>query len=161
MAKSEVINRWLALGANVGVLVGLALLIMELGQNSDLLRAQIHQARSDNYEAFMVANADTEFFLPAWERFRAAGGPEDIAALDVLSPTQKARISRYLQGRIGGYDNLFFQYRNGYLDEEFYETRVVEAVRRFAPIYSELGLLEGSLVTPSFLGEIERIRSID
>ena len=102
MAKSEVINRWLALGANVGVLVGLALLIVELGQNSDLLRAQIHQARSDNYEAFMVANADTEFFLPAWERFRAAGGPEDIAALDVLSPTQKARISRYLQARIGG-----------------------------------------------------------
>ncbi len=161
MAKSDVISRWLALGANFGVLIGLGLLIWEIQQNSDLLRAQIHQARSDNYEAFMVANADSEFFLPVWEKFHAAGGPADVAALDALSPTERMRISRYLQGRIGGYDNLYFQYRNGYLDEEFYETRVVESVRRYASIYSELGLLNPGRVTPSFLEEIERIRSSD
>lgn len=39
------VDRWLTLGANIGVLVGLALLIVELGQNSDLVRTQIHQAR--------------------------------------------------------------------------------------------------------------------
>ncbi len=161
MAKSDVISKWLALGANFGVLIGLGLLIWELQQNSDLLRAQIHQARSDNYEAFMVANADSEFFLPVWEKFHAAGGPENVAALDALSSTERMRISRYLQGRIGGYDNLYFQYRNGYLDEEFYETRVVDSVRRYASVYAELGLLNDSRVTPSFLEEIERIRSSD
>ena len=30
------INRWLSLGANVGVVVGLALLVFELRQNSEL-----------------------------------------------------------------------------------------------------------------------------
>lgn len=161
MSRSDVVNKWLSLGANLGVLVGLALLIVELDQNSDLLRAQIHQARSDSYEAFVVASADSEFFLPVWEKFRAAGGPEDVAALDALSPIELARLSRYLQGRLGGYDNLYFQYRNGYLDEEFYETRVVESVRSFAAVYSRLGLLSANLVTPSFLDEIERIRSSD
>lgn len=161
MIKSDIVNRWLTLAANLGVLVGLLLLVAELNQNSELLRAQIHQARSDTYEAFVVDGADTQYFLPAWEKFRSAGGPENVAALDTLTPIELARVSRYLQGRLGGYDNLFFQYKNGYLDEEFYQTRVVQSIRDFVPIYSKLGLLRPSLITPSFLAEIERIRSSD
>jgi hypothetical protein len=38
---SDRINRWLTLGANVGVLVGIILLVLELNQNSVLMRAQI------------------------------------------------------------------------------------------------------------------------
>jgi hypothetical protein len=34
------LNRWLTLGANVGVLVGLLLLVFELNQNRDMIRAQ-------------------------------------------------------------------------------------------------------------------------
>jgi len=143
--------------ANLAVLVGLILLIVELNQNSELLRAQIHQARSDSYESFMVDAADSEFFLPAYEKFVAAG--RNAAALDALSPIERARISRYLQGRIGGYDNLYYQYRNGYLEEEFYESRVVESIKINLPAFLELGLINDSLVTPSFRTEIERIRS--
>jgi hypothetical protein len=33
------INQWLTLGANIGVVIGLILLLIELDQNSDLLRA--------------------------------------------------------------------------------------------------------------------------
>ena len=159
MSKSDRVSSWLTLGANVGVVVGLALLIFELRQNSDLVRAQIHQARSDNYESFMVAIADTEYFLPTYEKFAAAGGPQDISALDVLSSIERERSRRYFQGRIGGYDNLYFQYKQGYLDEEFYESRVVGSVRRLSPLWSELGMLNS--VSPSFLSEIERIRSSD
>jgi len=158
MIKSVSVNSWLTLGANVGVIVGLFLLIAELDQNSDLVRAQIHQARSDNYESFMVDIADTEYFLPAYQKFSAAGGPQDISSLDTLDSIERERISRYYQGRLGGYDNLFFQYKQGYLDEEFYEARVVGAVVRIAPLWVELGLLERG-VTPGFAAEIERIRS--
>ena len=158
MRKSDNINRWLTLGANVGVVIGLVLLILELNQNSNLVRAQIHQARSDNYESFMVDMADTEFLLPAYEKFKAAGGPVDISALDVLDSVERERIRRYYQGRIGGYDNLYLQHKQGYLDDEFYETRIVGSVRRLYPVWLELGLLENG-VTPSFVAEIERIRS--
>ena len=41
---SDRINRWLTLGANLGVLVGIILLVIELNQNRDLMRAQ---TRSD------------------------------------------------------------------------------------------------------------------
>ncbi len=41
------VNKGLTLSANIGVVFGLILLLVELDQNSDLLRSQIHQSRSD------------------------------------------------------------------------------------------------------------------
>ena len=34
------LNRWLTLGANIGVLIGIMLLLVELDQNRDMMRAQ-------------------------------------------------------------------------------------------------------------------------
>lgn len=36
---AEKVNRWLTLGANLGVLVGIVLILTELNQNSELMRA--------------------------------------------------------------------------------------------------------------------------
>jgi len=138
-------------------MVGLILLVVELNQNSALVRAQIHQARSDNYVSNMMDLADTEFLLPAYEKLIIAGGIDDISALDALSSTERERIRRYAQARLNGYDNLFYQYRLGYLDEEFYESKVVGSIRRVVPLWRHFGLLKG--VTPSFVTKIERVTS--
>ena len=156
-AKS--INKWLTLGANIGVLIGLALLILELNQNSDLLRAQIHQARSDAYVEQILSLADSEFMLPAFGKFRLAGGPKDLSSLEALSPTELARIYRYYQARLGDYDNLYYQYRSGYLDDEFYQSRVVSSVKNMAPLWKELDQLR--LATPSFAAEVDRLLDAD
>ena len=37
---SDRLNRWITLGANLGVLVGIVLLLIELDQNRDMMRAQ-------------------------------------------------------------------------------------------------------------------------
>ena len=42
---TDKMNRWLTLGANVGVLIGLILLLFEIRQNSDLMRSQIATPR--------------------------------------------------------------------------------------------------------------------
>jgi hypothetical protein len=149
-------NRWLTLGANLGVVIGLILLIVELNQNSSLVKAQIHQARSDNYESFMLDIADTEFLLPAYEKFAAAGGPADVSALEVLDSIERERIRRYYQGRLGGYDNLYFQYQQGYIDEEFYNTRIASSIGRLFPIWLELGLLDTGAMS-TFREEAQRI----
>ena len=159
--KAEKISNWITLGANLGVLIGLAVLIVELEQNSDLVRAQIHQARADNFMASRMDVADSEFLLPAVVKFTAAGGPSDVSALSVLDPIERARIRGYFGAMLTGYDNLYFQYRNGLLDEDFYSVRVVNPVKLLTPIWSELGLIrlgaENPRVTKSFAAEIERI----
>ena len=77
--SADSVNRWLTLSANVGVMIGLILLVIELNQNSSLVRAQIHQARSDNYVSNMIALADTENLLPAYEKLINAPTAPDAA----------------------------------------------------------------------------------
>jgi len=155
--NSEKLNSWLTLGANVGVVIGLVLLIVEIRQNSALVRAQIHQARSDNYVAMSVDIADSEYLLPAYQKFAQAGGWGESAALEALDPVETERIRRYAQGRLAGYDNLFYQYRQGYIDESFYQSRIVSSIKKMSPFWIEFGLLKG--VTPEFRAEVERIIS--
>jgi len=38
--KPDKVNRWLTLGANIGVLIGIILLVVELDQNREMIRAQ-------------------------------------------------------------------------------------------------------------------------
>ena len=41
------LNRWLTLGANVAVLTGIFFLVVEISQNTEMMRAQINQSRSE------------------------------------------------------------------------------------------------------------------
>ena len=45
--NTEKLNRWLTLVASFGVVVGLVLLIIETRQNTDVVKAQIHQLRAE------------------------------------------------------------------------------------------------------------------
>ena len=157
--NAEHVNRWLTLSANIGVVIGLILLLIELDQNSDLVRAQIHQARSDTWVSGRLAFADTEHLLPAYQKFMAAGGPMDPSAIEALDPIESLRIYRYLEARAGDYDNLFYQYQQGYLDEEFYRTRIESSIKRIAPMWMKMDFL--NRLRPSFVAEIERLNSSD
>ena len=152
---AEKTNKWLTLLANVGVVIGLALLIFEIRQNGELVRAQIHQARSDEWVSARQDLADSEYILPAWEKFVDAGAPGDPSALTTLGPIEAARVYRYMQSRAGDYDNLYFQYRQGYLDEEFYKSRIEPSMNRFARVWLEAGIIDS--MTTSFRAEIERL----
>ncbi len=153
------VSRWLTLSASIGVVIGLVLLLIELDQNSDLVRAQIHQARSDAHVGMRLARADSEFLFPAWEKFRAAGGPDDLSAMDQLTPIEAARVRDYISALHQDYDNLYYQYQQGYLDEEYYRYRVESSIRRFAPLWKKLGIFEAGGRRPSFDAEIKRILS--
>jgi hypothetical protein len=46
-SRTERLNQWLALGANIGVLLGLVILIVEVRQNAALSRAAMEQQKND------------------------------------------------------------------------------------------------------------------
>ncbi|WP_340693946.1 hypothetical protein [Hyphomonas sp.] len=46
-SRTERLNQWLALGANIGVLLGLIILIVEVRQNAALSRAAMEQKKND------------------------------------------------------------------------------------------------------------------
>ncbi len=102
------LNRWLTLGANIGVVIGLVLLIFEIGQNTDMMRAQINQSRTDTAvsEQQAVYNSD---YLPAL-----------IAAADrgeQFSDEEMIRYRTYFRAYNRNMDNQLWQYNQGFLGE--------------------------------------------
>ncbi len=67
------VNKGLTLSANIGVVFGLILLLVELDQNSDLLRSQIHQSRSDAMRTSLEDRADSEHLAPLLAKMRTFG----------------------------------------------------------------------------------------
>jgi len=157
--NSDSVNRWLTLSANVGVVIGLILLLIELDQNSDLVRAQIHQTRSDAHVWMKEESANSEFLLPALEEFRLAGGTSDMGAMDRLTPIEAARVKLSMEAAHQDYDNLFYQYQQGYLDEEFYRYRIVPTIKELGPWWQKLDIFESGGRRPSFDAEIKRLVS--
>ncbi len=106
--NTDQLNRWLTLGANIGVVIGLVLLIFEIGQNTDMMRAQINQSRTDTAvsEQQAVYNSD---YLPAL-----------IAAADrgeQFSDEEMIRYRSYFRAYNRNMDNQLWQYYQGFLGE--------------------------------------------
>ncbi len=158
--NADSVNKWLTLSANIGVVFGLILLLVELDQNSDLVRAQIHQARADAAVARTEARADTEHLAPLLEKIVLFGGFENLSSTDELTPEELYRLRVFLQSRHQDYDNLFYQYQQGHIDEEYYQSLVSNAIKLFSPWWDKLGVFENSR-RPSFDAEIRRLRSTE
>lgn len=157
MMNADNVSKWMTLGANMGVVVGLALLLIELDQNSDLVRAQIHQDRTDAWVANRFARAESEVMLPVLLKFSDAGFPEDLNAMKELTPIEVERMTAVIQAYQGDYDNLFYQYQNGYLDEEYYKNVIEPSIKMMAPWWAKYD----PIARPSFQEKVERIMAID
>ncbi len=107
--KTERLNSWLSLGANVGVLIGLILLVFELRQNSDLMRAQMSQSRSDTSRAGLQATYNSEFIPAIMIK---------VESKEELTREQLFRYNMYLRSIHRNLDNTLWQFREGLLQED-------------------------------------------
>lgn len=147
------------LGA-VGVIATLIYLAMQIRQNTHAMEenrrlslAQTYQTRSDALQD-MVVTASTSDLGPIIVKLTEAGYPEDIRALDELSGDEKGRFRLWQIAQQTHWDNMHFQYRQGFLDDEYYEHAFKERVVRLAPTWRALGLTSGR---PGFFEEVERL----
>ena len=106
---TENLSRWLGIGANIGVLFGIILLVIELDQNRDLMRAQTRHQISTEYVRFMSDFA----YSPDMARIvtKSLNGEE-------LSREEQVRYNYRLNSWFSIGDNLHYQYRSGLFDEE-------------------------------------------
>lgn len=81
------INKWLTLGANLGVLVGLFLLVFELRQNADLAIAQFRLDRSIAYDQFEQISIDPSF-AEVWSK--------SVLDPQALTPAEYRILDSYL-----------------------------------------------------------------
>jgi hypothetical protein len=155
---------WGSIGEVVGalaVVITLIYLAKQIRQNTHAMEearrlalAQTYQMRSDALQAMLVQAADSEHIGPIIIKLTGLGYPEDVAALDQLTDTERGRFRMWQIAQQTHWDNMHYQYQQGYLDREYYEDAFKDRVVRLAPTWKALGLTSGRR---SFFAEIDRL----
>ena len=127
--KAETLNSWLSLGATIGVVIGLILLIVEIGQNTEMMRAQINHSRADTAVSEQQATFNSDYI------------PAMLAKVDrgeQLSDEDMIRYETYLRAFNRNQDNNLWQYDQGFLGENI--PRSVRSAVRGVIGGNELGI---------------------
>jgi hypothetical protein len=110
--EPDKLNRWLTLGANVGVLIGIILLIIELDQNRDMIRAQTRNdilQQLSNSLLIVASNSELNSVIR-----RARLGEE-------LSEDEERQVYLYQVANLRDWENMHYQYRQGMFDDTEFE----------------------------------------
>ena len=106
---SDRLNRWMTLGANPGVLVGVFLLIIELRQNTNSTELQAAQS-------YVALSHELDF--------RIVDDPSLIALFltppDRRTPEESYRLDRWHFGSLRTWENGFFLHSRGILDDDLW-----------------------------------------
>jgi hypothetical protein len=125
---SDKVNRWLTFGANIGVLVGIILILIELNQNSDLMRAQMTQSRADQ----LSNKYDTVIHSDYWPDIAAKRDAVDSDSdwIASLTPSELVRVRYRFFREFDDVRNQFYQYQEGFLPERIWRTSTRSQIRR-------------------------------
>ena len=146
---------------SIAVLFTLVYLAIQIRQNTlsmkesrRLALAQTYQMRSDALQMMLVNASDSEHIGPIITKLTGLGYPEDISALEQLSQVERGRFRLWQIAQHTHWDNMFFQYQQGFIDEEYYQDSFRERVRRLAPTWRALKVAGAR---SSFNAEVESI----
>lgn len=123
-------------------------------ESRQLALAQTYQMRSDALQDMAVRAAASDHLGRIIVKLTEVGYPEDVAALNTLDPEERGRFRLWQIAQQTHWDNVYFQYRQGFLDVEYYDDGFKERVLRLAPTWRALGLDTGRR---SFFEEIDRL----
>ncbi len=150
---------------SIAVLATLVYLAAQIRQNTrtmnesrKLALAQTYQTRSDALQMMLVHAADSEYIGPIITKLTSAGYPEDIGSLAQLSKEERGRFRQWQIAQQTHWDNMYFQYQQGFIDDEYYRDSFRERVRRLAPTWKALKVTGARR---SFVAEIDNILSED
>jgi hypothetical protein len=112
---TDKLNRWLTLGANLGVLAGLLLLVLELSQNREMMRAQTRHEMAAGIVDLLLVPASNEQLADLM--YRAETGGE-------LTPQERFQFKMRTNALLRYWEDVHYQYRVGlYDDVEFSKQR--------------------------------------
>jgi hypothetical protein len=152
--NADGLNRWLTLGANIGVLIGILLLIAELNQNSTLMRAQIFNERAGQGIDLFMTVAESSELSEVTALLRGADWPTDSSAFSNLTSTQQSQYWWYLRSDRFRVENLLYQQALGILEND---PGPVIVGHNLIKIYETLGEGESIPRLRSLIADVEML----
>jgi len=148
--NSDRLVRWLSLAANFAVLFGLVLVIVELKQNRDMMRAQIRHEMAMGIVEILQAPANNAQL--AGMLYRAHAG-------DSLSPEEQFQFELRTNALFRYWEDVHYQYRVGLYDEtEFTKQRGAwKASFAWSAPQRDYWCRVRSLYSPEFMAEMDNL----
>ena len=144
------LNRWLTLGANIAVLLGIGLLVVELRQNQDIMRAQTRNEITQGELALLLSTAENRELADIV--IRANDGEE-------LTPAEQLRNVLRSESTFRLWQNVHYQGRIGTYDEEEFNKHLVtmEQVLSRSPNFVEYWCANMQIYPTEFQSEINNL----
>lgn len=130
--NTDRINNWLILLANIGVVVGLGVVVFEVRESNLQATSAANQARYTEIETSMRDFALSDYLPDIYVLI-------DNAGVESLNEAQLARIRSWEMARIVRMEGQFVQYRDGYLPEMGYQI-MLNTARKNARLWKQLGV---------------------
>ena len=112
--ESDRLVRWLTIGANLGVLIGLLLLVAEMKQSRDMMRAQIrHELAMGIVDLLQTPASNSQL---ADVLFRGVSG-------EALTPSESFQFEMRTNALFRYWEDVHYQYRVGLYDDAEFQTQ--------------------------------------
>lgn len=150
---TDQIKSWLRIVADVTVVVGILLVVIQIRQNTNAVMAANSTAVTDQSLLFFQAGLDNQVVARASQK---------VADREELSPLERSQYARLQYLNFRGFENAFLQYQRGYYPQAEWE-RYRKIIQRILATDSiaraEVDSLQGWGFTTEFERELERIRA--
>lgn len=135
--------------ALVAVIGGLVAVVIELRQTQSALSAQAYQSRAlDVINTMHEVSANPELAILVNDYL------DGDLTVDAASTKELIQLRNHFYLRRTDLDNEHYQYQNGFLDPDFYETTTRREIKAYAPHWRAFGIPEPR---QRFSEEVERI----
>jgi hypothetical protein len=149
MNSIDRVSQGVQIAANLGVVLSIAFLAYQIGEQRELMKAQTRTAISSEVIGLLVSQATDEGLASAVRR--------DYAG-EELSLDDRFRMDRLSRAYFRYWENVYYQYRNGlYDEEEFQGSRVALKDRLSRPGVMATWCETEKLYSPEFITEVKRL----
>jgi hypothetical protein len=147
--KFERVNQYLQTGANIGVILSILFLALQISRTEDVMKAQTRSTLASQSATLLFGEADNAELANI---VRRSYDSEDLTA------DESFRLERLLQAYFRHWESTHYQYRVGLFDEEEY-SRVREAwrVRLARPGVRELWCGGRAVYSAAFVSAIDNL----
>lgn len=119
--RTDGLNRWLTLGANIGVVIGIAFLVVEINQNTVSTRIAARTSATQGHIDYMAHVLDSSVLASAAAK---------TWANEELSHLETTQLIIFHELRWRHYEGVFYLYQNGVIsDQEWtgYESGITQS----------------------------------
>ena len=141
------IDRWLSIIANLGVLVGLVLVGIEIRDANDIAKAQMYDSVSTGFneiDTALMTDADLSRIVPVGH-----------ATPNELSDVEKVRFIAYLSAEMNSMQRIYHAYKRGLFDEDDWNLIASQAMATLSSPGGEMFLANADF-WPGFLDELRK-----